>query len=210
MIPESTPDFSHFPMASTPDRPERKTEVVQRSSGPRTSDDIRRQLEDAERRIQRHVTELRSELTLRDVTVADSPVLDYVRWHPFAAVGLVAGIAALAAFAVSLARRSPAEIDEQEQWTRALIDDLLDDAAARVGPGRDGEEALRRALRRRSPVIFIETTRRRKEDDDSGSLLRSLGKTALGFAGKAALNFITQEFASKQKERSDFASAARS
>lgn len=174
-----------------------EVEKRERAPSPRSAD-VRARLQDAEDRLHGHVQALRRELTLRDMIVGDAPVLDHVRWHPFLAVGIAAGATALVSFVASRVFRKKPAVDEKDYAVRIMLAEFLDDAARRVGPDGDTDEAIRRALRRRAPIVVVESGA--ASSQERGGLSRivlAAAKAALGFAGKAALDRLTKELTAK-------------
>jgi hypothetical protein len=163
---------------------------------PRTSAELREELSRAESRIQAHSDGIRRELTLADITIGERPVLDHIRRRPLLAVGATAAVFAAFMLAKHLAGRERPQIDRREDWWRMYTDDLIDDAAARVGRDGDPDAALRRALRRRAPVIYVEVPREERALAKRGALaaaVASVANTALGFGLKFAMNRFMQE-----------------
>lgn len=164
----------------------RAGEVHRNGQSPRSSE-VRARLSQAEERLQAHARALRRELTLQDVTVAGAPLMDHVRRHPVLACVAAAGLAGALVFSYRLATR-PSPPDERRDL-RALVAAALDEGAGWVVPGGDPEVALRRALRKRGPVIIIEerAAERTRSDSLIRIALKTLVSTAVGFGVKLAL-----------------------
>lgn len=165
---------------------------------PRSAAEIREEMNRAETRIQAHTASLRRELTLADINIGAMPVLDHIRKNPLIAVGITAGVFAAIALTRTVASRERPKIDRREEWWRMYIDDLLDDAAARVGRNGNADEALRAALRRRAPVIYVEVEREEATVGRKSALtaaLASVANTVLGFGLKFAMDRFAHEFA---------------
>ncbi len=154
--------------------------------------ELRDALDTRKRVMQEHLHGLQSELTLADVNVGGMPVLDHVRERPLVAVAAVAGGVVLLRVLIALARRDGPEEDRQALWTRAQLDDLVEAAAYRVQRGEDADEALRRALRSRAPVIVVEEGPMEATRSAVGSTVRLVLNSALGFGLKYALDVFAQ------------------
>lgn len=158
-----------------------------------TQAELRARLELRREAIQDHISGLRSEMTLADVTVGHRPVFDHIRERPWLSLGAALAAGALVGLVTRLAgRKAPEESPLYEAFRRAQAQDLLDDAALRVARGEDTERALTRALRSRAPVVYVETERR--EPPPETTTLDFLLKTALGFGTKTALDMMTRRF----------------
>ncbi|MDX1531180.1 MAG: hypothetical protein R3362_06605 [Rhodothermales bacterium] len=160
-----------------------------------TQDQLRWELETRKAVITEHLHGLESEMTLADVNVGGRPVLDYVREQPFVAAGVVAGSAALAALiATLLLRKPPPPLPLRERFWDAYLRDLIDGAAFRVQRGEDPDRALRHALRRRAPVIYVEPEPpARPKPSTMRATFDLLMKTTLGFGVKLALDRLAGE-----------------
>jgi ElaB/YqjD/DUF883 family membrane-anchored ribosome-binding protein len=178
------------------------TAVEKRNDAPRSTGEVRSRLEVVERQLQHHVRSLRKEMTFGDINVADAPVLDHVRRHPFLATGVAAGSVALITLMVTLLSRSRPEVDDKEQWIQAFLDDLLDDAASRLGEDGDADIALRKALRRRAPVIVLEAPEESRPVGGPGflgSALLTVVHTALGMGVRLVMDAATQNLAARME-----------
>lgn len=142
--------------------------------------------------IQDHITGLKSELTLTDVTVAQRPILDHVRKRPALVLGAAAAVGAVVGLLTGVARRPrPEHTPLHEAFRRAQAQDLLDAAAYRVVAGQDTERALREALRSRAPVVYVEAEAP-PPPHESGTFDFIL-KTALGFGTKTVLDLLSRK-----------------
>jgi hypothetical protein len=176
------------------------TAVEKTNDVPRSAGEVRSRLEVVERQLQYHVRSLRKEMTFGDINIGDGPVFDHVRRHPFLATGAAAGTVALVALLVALVSRSRPEADEKEQWIQAFLDDLLDDAASRVGEDGNAEVALRKALRKRAPVIVLEASEESRQVGGPGffgSALLTVVHTALGMGVRLAMDAATRNLAAR-------------
>lgn len=161
-----------------------------------TQDELREMVEARRERLRGHLAGLGSEVTLADVSLGGRPVLDHVRARPLLAAGVAAGLGLLAGLLSGLARRGRGpEPDPHALWMGAYLKDLVEDAAHRVGPDGEGEEALRGALRRRAPVVVIEEKAlpAREARSALGGALGVVLNTAVGFGAKLAMDRLAQQ-----------------
>ncbi len=158
-----------------------------------TQHQLRAALDVRTARLDHHLTGIKKELTtLNDVNVGGRPVTDYVREDPLLAVGVAAGVGLVAGLIGGLiARETPEEPSDHDLWMGAYLDDLVDEAGARVIGGEDADTALGRALRRRAPVIVVEPE---EPKHTPSTTLNVLLNTALGFGAKFALDQVARQF----------------
>ncbi len=156
-------------------------------------DELRERLEGRERSIHRHLEGLKQEVTtIADVNVGGRPVLDYVREQPLLAAGVAVGVGLVAGLVTGLmGRETPEEPSDYDLLMSAYLNDVVDDAGSRVLDGDDSDAALRRALRRRAPVIVVEAEDPVKQK--ASSMFGVLLNTALGFGVKFALDRMAHE-----------------
>ena len=140
-----------------------------------------------------HLEGLKNEVTVADVNVGGRPVLDYVRDEPLLAVGIAAGVGLFAGLVTGLmGRETPEEPGEHDLLMSAYLDDLMDDAGSRVRRGEESQVALRKALRRRAPVVVLESPEQPVKER-TASIFGAMVNTALGFGVKLAMDRIAQE-----------------
>jgi hypothetical protein len=174
----------------------RRGQVATNGQPTPTAADLRHDLSIAEARLKEHIAGLRSELTLADIRIGDMPLVSHIRHRPLAVTAITLGTFALGTFLLTIARRRRPDADTWEQWWDLYYEDLLDDAALRIGRDGDVDSALQKALRQRAPVIVIE-----HETASEGpfrtkafiSAAASVLNTALGFGMKVAMNRLTQD-----------------
>lgn len=158
-----------------------------------TQHQLRAELEARKHRLDHHLSGLRSELTVADVNVGGRPILDYVREQPLLVAGIAVGVGAVAGLVTGLmGREAPEEPSDFDLWIGAYLDDLVDDAGSRVQRGEGADVALRKALRRRAPVIVMEPEAEPVKAR-AGSMFSVLLNTALGFGVKFALDRMARE-----------------
>ena len=158
-----------------------------------TQDELRARLEQRKERLDYHLSNVRSELTIADVNLGGRPILDYVREQPLLAAGVAVGVGALAGMALGFARRdTPEPPSDYELWMSAYLKDVVDEAGARVSGGADADAALRRTLRHRAPVVVLEPEPEPVKEK-AGSIASLVLNTALGFGVKFALDRLAHD-----------------
>lgn len=158
-----------------------------------TQHQLRAELEARKHRLDYHLSGLQSELTVADVNVGGRPILDHVRERPLLVAGIAVGVGVVAGLVTGLmGREAPEPPSDYDLWMGAYLDDLVDDAGSRVQHGEDADAALRKALRRRAPVIVMEPEAEPVKER-AASVTRLLLNTALGFGVKFALDRMAHE-----------------
>lgn len=158
-----------------------------------TQHQLRAELETRKNLFDYHISGLKSEMTVADVNIGGRPMLDYVREQPLVAAGVAAGVGVLAGVVTGLlGRDAPEEPSDYDLLMSAYLNDLLDEAGSRVRRGEDSEDALRRALRRRAPLVVMEAEPEPVKERAS-SILSVLLNTALGFGVKFALDRMAHQ-----------------
>lgn len=163
-----------------------------------TQSQLRAELETRKNRLDHHLAGIRSEVTFADLNVGGRPVLDHVREQPLLAAGLALGAGVLVGLVTGLmGREAPEAPGERELWLSAYLDDLIEEGGSYVRRGDDSASALRKALRRRAPVIVLES-----EENPRAQARGTIGlvlNTALGFGVKLALDRIAQQLTGEEE-----------
>lgn len=157
-----------------------------------TQHELRAELEARKDSLEQHLAGLQSEMTFADLSVSGRPLLDYVRERPLLVAGAAAGVGLLVGVLSGLRARPPAEEpSERDLWMSAYLDDLVEEAGFRVRDGDDSSAALRKALRRRAPVVVLEAEP--TPQAQARGTVSMLLNTAVGFGVKLALDRIAQQ-----------------
>ncbi len=164
-----------------------------------TQHELRAELAARKSRLDYHLSGLQSEMTVADVNVGGRPVLDYVREQPLLAAGIAVGVGVVAGLVTGLmGREAPDEPGDYDLLMGAYLNDLLDDAGSRVRRGEGSNAALRKALRRRSPVVVLEAEEQPVKERTS-SIFSVLVNTALGFGVKLAMDRMAQQLTGEEE-----------
>lgn len=159
-----------------------------------TQHELRTELKARKDRLEQHLAGLQSEMTIADLNVSGRPILDYVRERPLLAAGVAAGVGLLAGVASGLrARPEPEPPSDHDLWMSAYLDDLIEESSFRVRNGEDAATALRKALRKRAPVVVLEAEP--TPQAQARGTVSMLLNTAVGFGVKLALDRVAQRLA---------------
>lgn len=159
--------------------------VTDKSGNPakRTPEDIREDLERVENQIRTQVSGIRDDLSLSNFFIGDRSITEHLRRHLWPAVGIAAGSMALMAFLRTINKKEPDRADIKNAILQSYLEDVVEDVSQRVHRGGDMEWEIKKALRKRAPLLVIE-----KEKDEVaspgavGSLFRTAAKSLLGIA----------------------------
>ena len=153
------------------------------NSGERTTDDIRQDLERVENQIKNQVSGIREDLSLSNFFIGDRSIAEHLRKNLWPAVGIAAGSMALMAFLRTINKKEPDRADVKNAILQSYLDDVVEDVSERVSRGGDMEWEIKKALRKRAPLLVIE-----KEKDETASrgavssVFRTAAKSLLGIA----------------------------
>lgn len=161
---------------------------------------LQRQLEDRRESIDRRIDVLEDEIVSAPAAIKSS-----LATHPIIGIAgaIAAGVAVGLIFGVRRKHKSDS-VPFHQQLVEQYIDAVGDDVRRRTRRGKNAAEAVRDALRNRTPVIVYSPNVAEPDEDEMGFFGR-LGdialKTALGFVVKSAIDFFTASINVKELQK---------
>lgn len=147
---------------------------------------------------------LRLDAIQNEVVTTGQSIRDAIFSHPLISVGGSIAAGLLVGLLVGGSKKGTGKRQKAsgpEGVHKALIDEYINAIAEEVKRsarfGTKADDAVRKALRDRVPVIFYDAGQAREEQAKSGLLSDTFElayKTALGFAVKMGIDFITARF----------------
>ncbi|MDX1545489.1 MAG: hypothetical protein R3247_00790 [Rhodothermales bacterium] len=158
--------------------------MAERDEQTRTTDQVARALQEKERAIEGRVDALQEEFGDLVPALGRSML-----GHPLVSVGgaLAAGLAVGLLFGGRSARRGP----DHRALMEAYVASVAEEAHRRVRRGQEPEDAVRRALDGRVPLIVYEAEAAEAPRGPLRQAVRIVVRSALGFGMTAAFNFLT-------------------
>lgn len=151
---------------------------------------IERQLASKEEQIKRRIDGLESE-----IVTTPAAVLAAIRKNPWLGVGAAVAAGALVGLIFG-GRRKKSDVPAAHQaLVTGYVDAVADEVRKGVRRGKDPEEVVKKSLLERTPIIVYAPESPERGAREQAGFLSQVGdlalKTALGFAVKTAIDFVT-------------------
>lgn len=151
---------------------------------------IQQELAAKEEQIKRRIDDLEDELVSTPAAIKSA-----ITKHPLIGVGAAIAVGVVVSLMFRGRKKGNSLIAPvQQRLVEEYIEDISNDVRRSVKRGKDPEEAIRRSLRRRGPVIlYSPAARSSSEGEDKGVTRRTFDiamKSVLALAAKTSVDFL--------------------